>query len=84
MPLTPWFGIERADESLSGGVNVDLASLPSLPGFLNGPWIQVSGGEVTAVMFVSIQCKKNTFLSTPHWPYESYHLGHHDVSYLNF
>ena len=27
-------------------VNIDLASLPSPPGFLNGPWIQVSGGHI--------------------------------------
>ena len=28
-------------------VNLDLASLPSPPGFLNGPWIQVSGGHIS-------------------------------------
>ena len=27
-------------------VNVDLASLPGPPGFLNGPWIQVNGGHI--------------------------------------
>ena len=32
---------------LATGVNVDLASLPGPPGFLNNSWIQVDAGRIT-------------------------------------
>ena len=54
-------------------VNVDLASLPAPPGFLNGPWVQVHGGpmsdaDIAAWPYsVGILCKFSSFLSTLHW-----------------
>ena len=68
-------------------VNVDLASLPGLPGFLNGPWIQVHGGHISGTdvaawsYSVGILCKFTSFLSTLHWPLGFDDFGHFGVSF---
>ena len=55
-------------------INVDLASLPGPCGFLNGPWMQVHGGCITAIDVaawpnsVGILCKFAAFLGSLHWP----------------
>ena len=33
-------------------INVDLASLPGPPGFLNGPWVQVHGVALLVLMLL--------------------------------
>ena len=63
-------------------VNIDLASLP---GFLNGPWMQVQGGCITGAdvaawpYSVGILCKFTAFLGTLHWPCDAVDLGHFDI-----
>ena len=58
---------------LAARVNVDLASLPGPPGFLDGPWIQVHGGRIPGAdvaawsYSVGILCKITAFLGTLHW-----------------
>ena len=55
-------------------VNVDLASLPGPPGFLNSSWVQVGAGHITGADIaawpysVGILVKFTSFLSTLHWP----------------
>ena len=55
-------------------VNVDLASLPGPPGFLNSSWIQVDAGHITGADIcawpysVGILVRFTSFLSTLHWP----------------
>ena len=69
-------------------VNVDLASLPGPPGFLNGPWIQVHGGYISGADVaarphsVSILIRFTSFLNTFHWPSGSFDLGHFGISFL--
>ena len=41
-------GAKKKARKLDIRVNVDLASLPSPPGFLSGPWFQVHGGCISA------------------------------------
>ena len=73
-PLVWDQGGRRKSRKLDFWVNVDLASLPGPPGFLNGPWIQVLGGcisgtDVAAWPYsVGILCKFTSFLATLHWP----------------
>ena len=69
-------------------VNVDIASLPGLHGFLNGPWIQVHGGSICGTDVaawpyrIGILCKFTSFLGTLHWPVGSDDLGYFEVSFL--
>ena len=55
-------------------VNVDLASLPGSPGFLNNFWIQVDAGHITGSDIaawpysVGILVWFTSFLGTLHWP----------------
>ena len=69
-------------------VNVDLASLPGPPGFLNNSWVQVDAGRITAddvaawPYSVRILVRFTSFLSTLHWPSGAGDLGHFGVSFL--
>ena len=69
-------------------VNVDLASLPGPPGFLNSSWIQVhgvciSGTDVAAWPYsVSILIRFTSFLNTLHWPSGYGDLCHFGISFL--
>ena len=69
-------------------VNVDLASLPGPPGFLNNSWIQVHGGRITGADIaawqysVSILIRFTSFLNTLHWPYGSDDFGQFGISFL--
>ena len=69
-------------------VNVDLASLPGPPGFLNISWVQVDSGHITGVNIaawpysVGILVRFTSFLRTLHWPSGSADLGHFGVSFL--
>ena len=69
-------------------VNVDLASLPGPPGFLNNSWIQVDAGRITDddvaawPYSVGILVRFASFLGTLHWPSASVDLGHFGVSFL--
>ena len=69
-------------------VNVDLASLPGPPAFLNGPWMQVhvgciSGADIAAwPESVGILCKFTAFLGSLHWPVDAVDMGHFGVSFL--
>ena len=69
-------------------VNVDLASLPGPPGFLNNSWIQVDAGRITGIdvaawpYSVHIFIHFTSFLSTLHWPYGAVDLGHFWISFL--
>ena len=55
-------------------VNVDLASLPGPPGFLNSSWIQVdagrnTGSDIAAWPYrVGILIRFTSFLNSLHWP----------------
>ena len=69
-------------------VYVDLAMLPSTPGFLNGPWVQhrgvcISGADIAAWPYsVSLLCKFSAFCGSLHWPAGAEDMGHFGVSYL--
>ena len=69
-------------------VNVDLASLPGPPGFLNSSWIQVDAGHITGADIsawpysVGILVRFTSFLRTLHWPSGSVDLGHFGISFL--
>ena len=69
-------------------VNVDLASLPGPPGFLNSSWVQVNAGHITGSDIaawpysVGILVKFTSFLNTLHWPSGSVDLGHFGISFL--
>ena len=69
-------------------VNVDLASLPGPPGFLNSTWIQVDDGpisrdDVAAWPYsVGILIRFTSFLRHLHWPSGSVDMGHFGVSFL--
>ena len=69
-------------------VNVDLASLPGPPGFLNSSWVQVSAGRITGADIaawpcsVSILIRFTSFLNTLHWPSGADDFGHFGISFL--
>ena len=69
-------------------VNVDIASLPSPPGFLTGSWVQVSAGRITGADIaawsysVSILFRFTSFLNILHWPSGADDFGHFGVSFL--
>ena len=69
-------------------VDVDLASLPGPPGFLNSSWIQVDAGHITGADIsawpysVSILVGFSSFLGTLHWPSSYADLGHLGISFL--
>ena len=69
-------------------VNVDLASLPGPPGFLNHSWIHVHAGRITGddvaawPYSVGILVRFTFFLSTLHWPSGTRDLGHFGISFL--
>ena len=71
-------------------VNVDLASLPGPPGFLNNSWIQVDAGRITGVdvaawpYSVGILVRFTSFLSTLHWPSGAVDLGQFGIPFWNF
>ena len=71
-------------------VNVDLASLPGRPGFLNGSWIQVDAGHITGADIsawpesVGILVTFTSFLGTLHWPSGFVDLGHFGISFNPF
>ena len=46
-PLVWDQGSKRKQRKTDIRVNVDLASLPGPPGFLDGPWVKVHGGCIT-------------------------------------
>ena len=69
-------------------VNVDLASLPGPPGFLNSTWVQVHAGHITGADIsawpysVGILVSFTSFLGTLHWPSSSIDLGHFGISFF--
>ena len=69
-------------------VNVDLASLPDPPEFLNSSWIQVDAGHITSADIsawpysVGILVRFTSFLGTLHWPSGSVDWGHFGISFL--
>ena len=69
-------------------VNVDLASLPGPPGFLNNNWVQVDAGHITSADIsvwpysVGIVVRFTSFLGTLHWPSGAVDLGHFGISFL--
>ena len=69
-------------------VNLDLASLPGPPGFLNCDWVQVHAGHITDADIsawpysVGILVRFTSFLGTLHWPSGSLDLGHFGISFL--
>ena len=69
-------------------VNVDLASLPGPPSFLNSSWVQVSAGRITGADIaawpygVGNLIRFTSFLKTLHWPSGSADLGHFGISFL--
>ena len=75
-------GSKRKQRNADIRVNVDVASLPGTPGFLNGPWVQIHGGFITGAdvaawpYSVSILCKSTAFLGTLHWPAGAQNLVH--------
>ena len=69
-------------------INVDLASLPGPPGFLNSSWIQVAAGRTTFAdtaawpCSVSILIRFTSFLTKLHWPSGSVDFGHFGISFM--
>ena len=69
-------------------INVDFASLPGPPGFLNSSWVQVDAGRITGSDFaawpysVSILVRFTSFLSTLHWLSGAVDFGHFGISFL--
>ena len=69
-------------------VNVDLASLPGRPGFLNKSWVQVSAGRITGTDIsawpysVGILIRFTSFLNTLHWLSGADDFGHFGISFL--
>ena len=76
-PLVWDQGGPKKARKLDVRVNVDLASLPGPPGFLDGSWMQVHGGGVTDSdvaawpYSVGILCKFTGFLGSLHWPIDA-------------
>ena len=62
-------------------VNVDLASLPGPPGFLNNSWVQVHAGHITGADIaiwpysVGVLVRFTSFLGALHWPSGLRRLG---------
>ena len=87
-PLIPLSGSRKKQPKGNIIVNVDLASLPSPPGFLQLPWVQVHGGCITGAdvaawpCSVSLLCKISAFLVSLHWPADAVDMGYFGVSYL--
>ena len=71
-------------------INIVLASLPGLCGFLNGPWMQVHGGCITGLdvaawpQSVGMLCKCAAFLGSVHWPVGAVDMVHYDISFRKF
>ena len=69
-------------------VNVDLASLPGPPGFLNNNWVQVDAGHLTGADISAWPCSVGilvsftSFLGTLHWLSVSVDLGHFGISFF--
>ena len=69
-------------------VNVDLASLPGQPGFLNHSWIhddagRIAGEDIAAWPYsVGILVRFTSFLDTLHWPSGAVDLGHFGISFF--
>ena len=69
-------------------VNVDLASPPGPPGFLNNNWVQVHAGPITGADIsvcpysVGILVRFTSFLGTLHWLSGFVDLGHFGISFL--
>ena len=70
-------------------VNVDLASLPGPPSFLNSSWVPTDAGHITGAHIsvwpfcVGILVRFTSFLGTLHWPSGSVDLGHFGISFLD-
>ena len=68
-------------------VNVDLASLPGPPDFLNNSWVQVYSGCITDADIsawpysVGILIRFTSFLETLHWPSGSVDFGYFGISF---
>ena len=85
-----WFGIRGVSRrgKIQVRVNVDLAALPGPPGFLQGSWMQVSGGDVTGADIaawpksVGLLCNFVAVWGSLHWPSDAGDVGHFGVSYL--
>ena len=89
--LILWFGDQGSKpkvRKLAIRVNLDLASLPGPPGFLNCDWVQVHAGHITDADIsawpysVGILVRFTSFLGTLHWPSGSLDLGHVGISFL--
>ena len=71
-------------------VNVDLASLPGPPGFLNCTWIHIVAGHISRddiaawPYSVGILIKFSSFLSQLHWPSGSVDMGHFGFPFWNY
>ena len=69
-------------------VNVDLASLPGPPGFLNNDWVQVHAGHIISADIsawpysVGILVRFTSFLGHLHWPSGPVDMGHFGISIL--
>ena len=87
-PLVWDQGSRHKVRKLAIRVNVDLASPPGPPGFLNNTWVHVdagriSGADVAAWPYsVGTLCKFTSFLGTLHWPVGSDDFGH--LGFLSF
>ena len=88
---TTTFGINESKpkvRKLAIRVNVDLASLPGPPCFLNYSWVEVSAGRITGADIaawpysVSFFIRFTSFLNTLHWPSGSDDFGHFGISFL--
>ena len=61
--------------------------LPGPRGFLNGPWMQVHGGCISAADIASwpcsvgILCEFTAFLGSLHWPVGAVDMGHFGISF---
>ena len=88
IPLCGIKGVGRISERLIFTFNVDLASLPGPPGFLDGPWIQVHVGCIPGVDIaawpysVQLLDRFSAFLASLHWPSGGADVGHFGTSYL--
>ena len=87
-PLVWDKGSKPKARKLAIRVNVDLASLPGPPGFLNNDWVQVHAGHITSADIsawpysVGILVRFTSFLGHLHWPSGSVDMGHFGVSFL--
>ena len=87
-PLVWDKGSKPKARKLAIRVNVDLASLPGPPGFLNNDWVQVHAGHITSADIsawpysVGILVRFTSFLGHLHWPSGTVDMGHFGVSFL--